>query len=187
MGDSSSRRNFISNCIGILRATSGRGLIVSSEASSVLGVRAPADVLNLLSVWGLSKDRGLESLDVNPRGVVMNEGLKRSGFRGVIDIVDGGDKPISKEKPVTSKPDKLTTAKDKTQIKNQNQNQNQNKRKVPSEGEPQTISKRAAKRARLAALREGGSTSETPSPAADKENTSASEIETPSKLNAANG
>ncbi|KAF8846888.1 PHP domain-like protein, partial [Acephala macrosclerotiorum] len=92
MGDASSRRNFISNCLGILRATSGRGLVVSSEATSVLGVRAPADVLNLLSVWGLGKDRGTEALDVNPRAVVVNEGIKRSGFRGVVDIIDGGDR-----------------------------------------------------------------------------------------------
>ena len=99
-GDSAARRNFISNAMAIIRGTKGRGLVISSEAQDVLGVRAPADVVNLLSVWGLGRERGVESMSVNPRGVVVNEGIKRRGFRGVIDVVYGGEKqaPVAKEK-----------------------------------------------------------------------------------------
>lgn len=103
MGDSNARRNFISNCMAIMRATKGRGLVVSSGAVGVLGVRPPADVVNLLSVWGLSRDRGTESIGVNPRGVVVNEGIKRSSFRGVIDVVDGGEREVRKEPVVQVK------------------------------------------------------------------------------------
>jgi ribonuclease P/MRP protein subunit RPP1 len=74
-----------------VRATRGRGLVVSSEARSVLGVRAPADVENLLAVWGVSGDQAKETVTVTPRSVVANEGLRRRGFRGIIDVVDGGE------------------------------------------------------------------------------------------------
>ncbi|TAQ90127.1 hypothetical protein B7494_g1526 [Chlorociboria aeruginascens] len=94
MREAGARKNFISGSLGILRATSGRGLVVSSEAKGVLGIRAPADVVNLMAVWGLKREKGLEALGINPRGVVVNEGIKRSSFRGVIDVIDGGEKYV---------------------------------------------------------------------------------------------
>ncbi|KAK7962209.1 PHP domain-like protein [Apiospora aurea] len=50
-------------------------------------LRGPADVVNLLAVWGLAADKGMEGLGVNARGVVVNEGINRRGYRGVVDIV----------------------------------------------------------------------------------------------------
>ncbi|KAI1138196.1 PHP domain-like protein [Hypoxylon sp. FL0543] len=94
--DARARANFIGNVAQLVRATRGRGLVVSSggEAAGAgaggggaLALRAPADVVNLLAVWGLPTDRGMEALGTNPRGVVVNEAIKRSGFRGVVDIV----------------------------------------------------------------------------------------------------
>ncbi|CAG8956842.1 hypothetical protein HYFRA_00012297 [Hymenoscyphus fraxineus] len=137
-GDGPARRNFISNAMAIIRGTKGRGIVISSEATDVIAVRAPADVLNLLGVWGLGRERGLEALGVNPRGVVVNEGLKRSGFRGVIDVVNGGERPV-----VERKEGGKESAKAKT------------KRKVEEttvEGTP-PISKRQAKRMKLEALK----------------------------------
>ncbi|KAF2972438.1 hypothetical protein GQX73_g1177 [Xylaria multiplex] len=90
--DARARAAFIGNVSSLIRATRGRGIVLSSEAQSVLGLRAPADVVNLLHIWGLSTDRATEGLGVLPRGVVVNEGLKRSGFRGVIDIVGVADR-----------------------------------------------------------------------------------------------
>ncbi|KAI3324692.1 RNase P subunit p30 [Xylariaceae sp. AK1471] len=90
--DARARAAFIGNVSSLIRATRGRGIVISSEARSVLGLRAPADVVNLLHVWGLSTDRATEGLGVLPRGVVVNEGLKRSGFRGVVDIVGVADR-----------------------------------------------------------------------------------------------
>ncbi|KAK3695160.1 RNase P subunit p30-domain-containing protein [Podospora appendiculata] len=90
------RANFIGNVIGLLRATKGRGIVVSSGAKAALGLRAPADVVNLLAVWGLGTEKGAEALGAGARAVVVNEGIKRRGFRGVVDIVEpaaaaGGD------------------------------------------------------------------------------------------------
>ena len=145
MEDSAARRNFISNCISIVRATRGRGLVISSEARSVLALRAPADVLNLLGVWGLARERGLESMGVNPRGVVVNEGMKRRSFRGVIDVVDGGESQFVREKKDAEKPTSTPV----------NGISKKGKRKAP-EPTPDTtsspaLSKRAAKKAKYLA------------------------------------
>jgi len=96
------RSNFVANLMGLVRATKGRGLVLSSEARGPLDLRAPADVVNLFAVWGLNAEKGTEGLGVNPRSVVMNEGLKRRGFRGVVDIVrpaEGGPATAAWEKP----------------------------------------------------------------------------------------
>jgi ribonuclease P/MRP protein subunit RPP1 len=142
--DAAARRNFISNCMGIMRATKGRGLVVSSGAVGVLGVRAPADVVNLLAVWGLGRDRGVESLGVNARGVVVNESLKRSSFRGVIDVIDGGEKAVVPEK---GKDTPVNSAGNKAKGKRKADETN-------GEGTPQ-MSKRQAKKMRLEALKAG--------------------------------
>jgi len=149
-GGGDARRNFIGNVIAIVRATRGRGLVISSGAQSVLGVRAPADVLNLLGVWGLQRERGVESLGANPRGVVVNEGLKRTSFRGVIDVVEGGEKVV-----------KENGEKDKATPLNGAGRKQKGKRKVDEangDATPQ-LSKRAAKRAKLKALQDEKATS----------------------------
>ncbi|RFU28194.1 hypothetical protein B7463_g8146, partial [Scytalidium lignicola] len=93
--DTVSRRNFISNCLAIIRATKGRGLIISSEAKSALAVRGPADVVNLMAVWGLGTERGMQALELNPRAVVVNEGLKRTSYKGVVNVIEGGVREVS--------------------------------------------------------------------------------------------
>ncbi|CAL3972228.1 hypothetical protein PZA11_004597 [Diplocarpon coronariae] len=135
-GDASARRNFISNVLAIVRATKGRGLVISSEARSVLGVRAPADVLNLLGVWGLGRERGLESVGVRAREVIVNERLKRGSFRGVVDVVYGGEKAAREEHGIL--PDKSVKKSKREAVES------------PADGTP-VLSKRAQKRARLAA------------------------------------
>ncbi|KAH6711347.1 RNase P subunit p30-domain-containing protein [Leptodontidium sp. 2 PMI_412] len=165
--ESNARRNFISNTLAIVRATKGRGLVISSEAKSVLGVRAPADVLNLLGVWGLAKERGLESMGVNPRGVVINEGMKRSSFRGVIDIIDGGENEVIKPK-----------------AKEVGSGKKGKRKQEETNGGPPTISKRAAKRAKLLMQNNGSSGSEVAvgaSPQTTQESTPAVS-ETPSEI-----
>ncbi|KJZ77525.1 hypothetical protein HIM_03249 [Hirsutella minnesotensis 3608] len=105
--DARGRANFIANVTSLVRATRGRGFVVSSEAKTALSLRAPADIVNLLSVWGLSTDKGLEAFRSTPRSIVVNEGIKRSGFRGVVDVVqvasrkdqDGAAEQGAKESP----------------------------------------------------------------------------------------
>lgn len=95
------RANFIANMMELVRATKGRGIVISSEcrlgtttsaAAAGWNLRAPADLVNLFACWGLGPERGLEALGTNPRAIVVNEGLRRRSYRGVVDIVDAEGK-----------------------------------------------------------------------------------------------
>ncbi|KAH7399362.1 RNase P subunit p30-domain-containing protein [Pyrenochaeta sp. MPI-SDFR-AT-0127] len=94
--DPMAKRNLISNATQLIRVTRGRGLIFSSEAKSVLAVRAPSDVINLASVWGLGTEKGKDGLTKEPRSVVEFARLKRQSFKGIVDILYGGEKPVEK-------------------------------------------------------------------------------------------
>ncbi|KAI0391473.1 RNase P subunit p30 [Xylariaceae sp. FL0594] len=92
VADARARAAFIGNVAMLVRATGGRGIILSSEARSALALRAPPDVVNLCTVWGLKTDQAFQGLGVLPRGVVVNEGMKRSSFRGVVNVVKAAER-----------------------------------------------------------------------------------------------
>jgi len=96
--DPMAKRNLISNATQLIRVTRGRGLIFSSDARNVLGIRAPSDIINLASVWGLGSEKGKDGLTKEPRSVVEFARLKRQSYKGVVDIVYGGEKPVHVEK-----------------------------------------------------------------------------------------
>ncbi|KAF4589418.1 RNase P subunit p30 [Ophiocordyceps camponoti-floridani] len=139
VADTRGRANFIGNLTSLVRATRGRGFVVSSEAKTALALRAPADVVNLLSVWGLSNERGLEGLRGIPRSVVVNEAIKRRGFRGVVDVVQvASPHPEAAAEKVSPPRDAVTSQ----------------KRKGADSGPDsaaQPLSKRQAKKMKLAA------------------------------------
>ena len=87
------RRNLISNATQLIRATRGRGIIISSEAKTALACRGPSDVINLAAVWGLGQEKGVEAVGSEARSVVVQAQMRRRSFKGVIDIIYGGEKP----------------------------------------------------------------------------------------------
>lgn len=91
--DSNARRNVISNATQLIRATRGRGLIISSEAQRAVACRGPADIINLAAVWGLGQEKGKEAVSQLARSVVVTASLKRTSFRGAVDVIYGGEKP----------------------------------------------------------------------------------------------
>lgn len=96
-----SRRNLISNATQLIRATRGRGIIVSSEARRALACRGPADVINMAVLWGLGQERGVEAVGREARSVVMQAEMRRRSYGGVVDVVYGGEKhetPVQEEK-----------------------------------------------------------------------------------------
>jgi ribonuclease P/MRP protein subunit RPP1 len=160
--DGRARANFLGNVAGLLRATKGRGIVVSSEARDVLGLRGAADVVNLLAVWGLGTEKGKEALSVMPRGVVVNEGLRRSGFRGVVDVISGAGPVRTREDGEgegggrKDKGRKRKLQQEKEGVKQQQQQQQgQKRRSEEGEGPPgggdAPVSKRQAKKMRMAA------------------------------------
>ena len=87
------RRNLIGNATQLIRATRGKGIIISSEAHRALACRGPWDVVNLAAVWGLGQERGREAVGREVRAVVVQAEMKRRSYRGVVDVVYGGEKP----------------------------------------------------------------------------------------------
>lgn len=98
----SAKRNFIAGATQLIRVTRGRGLIFSSEARSALSIRAPIDVMNLAAVWGLGMEKGKDALTKEPRRIVEFARLKRQSYKGVVDVVYGGEKPAIIEEGKTA-------------------------------------------------------------------------------------
>ncbi|RDW81717.1 ribonuclease P subunit p30 family protein [Aspergillus mulundensis] len=155
------RRNLIGNAMALIRATRGRGIIVSSEAKKALGLRAPFDVINLACVWGLSQELGKEAICAESRKVTALARLKRTSWRGIVDVVDGGQVlPASKKAAAPVSDKKVTESKSQTESSGDNL-----KRKaslapeVETDGPEKPLSKREmkrrAKKARLEAALSG--------------------------------
>lgn len=146
--DSRGRANFISNVTSLVRATRGRGIMISSEAKDALSLRAPADVVNLLNVWGLNSEKGMQGLGAIPRSIVVNEGIKRSGFRGVIDVVE-----VAKRDEEQREADEDGNKTSDAAGKKKNKGQNQKRKNGEEDGQP--MSKRQAKKMKLASRAAG--------------------------------
>lgn len=110
--DSQARRNLISNATQLIRATRGRGLVISSEARKALSLRGPSDVVNLACVCGLGQERGHEAVGREARSAVVQAAMKRTGYRSVVDVIYGGEKPSMAEKPARTG-EKTNTTKNK--------------------------------------------------------------------------
>lgn len=89
----------IENATALIRITRGRGLIISSEAATVLSCRAPADIVNLAVVWGLGQERGMEAVTKEARSCAVAAEIKRTSYRGVVDVVYGGEKSSKENIP----------------------------------------------------------------------------------------
>ena len=141
-----SRRNLISNATQLIRATKGRGIVLSSGAKRALACRGPADVVNLAVLWGLGQERGMEAVGKEARSVVVQAEMKRRSFRGVIDVIYGGEKP--KRDPGKSAKGKPEKTKRKTDVLGDDIRED--------DATPNSISKREqrrqAKKARLVLL-----------------------------------
>ncbi|SMQ50797.1 unnamed protein product [Zymoseptoria tritici ST99CH_1A5] len=165
-GDAQARRSVISNATQLIRASRGRGLIISSESRvGAAGLRGPWDVVNLAAVWGLGQERGVEAVGKECRSAVVTGKLKRSGYRGAVDVVYGGEKPARVEKEVEDKAKKQKGQQTQNQLKGQTGQHQQTGQKRKAEGDEAAgaeppLSKRQAKKraheARMLAAAENG-------------------------------
>ncbi|KAI5798937.1 RNase P subunit p30-domain-containing protein [Geopyxis carbonaria] len=90
-GAAAARANLIQNTQALIRATrNGRGIVISSEARSVVGCRAPHDVINMAVQWGLSTEKAMDAVSGLARTVVVQAGMRRTSFKGVVDVVADG-------------------------------------------------------------------------------------------------
>ncbi|KAL6067845.1 RNA-binding RNA processing protein rpp1 [Balamuthia mandrillaris] len=81
----SSRRYFISNALALVRATKGKGLILSSEAYDAMELRSPYDVMNLTSMFGLDLAKGKAAISISPDATILH-GETRKTHKGVVSM-----------------------------------------------------------------------------------------------------
>lgn len=99
-GGADARRYLITNATALIRTTRGRGIVISSEARRALGCRAPWDVVNLATVWGMKQDRGKEAVCEEARKVVVRARMVRESWRGAVEVKYGGEAPkVSAKEP----------------------------------------------------------------------------------------
>ena len=73
--------------------------------------------MNLGIGWGLKKERAVEALQREARGVVVGAEMRRRSFRGVVDVIYGGEKPVLEK---TEAKGKNMAAKGKEKVGNGN-------------------------------------------------------------------
>jgi ribonuclease P/MRP protein subunit RPP1 len=92
--EAEARRNAFANAQALLRASrGGRGVVISSGARSALGLRAPGDAVNLAVVWGMRPDAAADAVGETARKALAAARLRGKSFRGVVEVVYGGEKP----------------------------------------------------------------------------------------------
>ena len=92
--EAEARRNAFANAQALLRASrGGRGVVISSGARSALGLRAPGDAINLAVVWGMRPDAAADAVGETARKALAAARLRGKSFRGVVEVVYGGEKP----------------------------------------------------------------------------------------------
>ena len=84
--DTSTRRQIITNAASIIRASRGRGLIISSESAQAIDARGPYDVINLAVLWGLSQEKAQDAVRGNCRGVVVHADRRRNVTKGTVRV-----------------------------------------------------------------------------------------------------
>ena len=140
-----SRRNLISNATQLIRATRGRGIVMSSEARRALACRGPADVINMAVLWGLGQERGVEAVGREARSVVMQAEMKRRSYAGVVDVVYGGEKKETLVQEKNAAKVKQSKSKRKAEVlENQSEEVGDSPRPISKREQ-----KRQAKKARL--------------------------------------
>ena len=86
--DTGARRNLFSNAANLVRATRGRGLIISSEAAEALSLRGPHDLINLATFWGLKQEKGRDCILDNPRKVLIKADTRKNIHKGVLRVLE---------------------------------------------------------------------------------------------------
>jgi ribonuclease P/MRP protein subunit RPP1 len=101
--DTAARRNIISNAVGLIRGTRGRGLLISSEARRTVDLRGPFDVINLATFWGLKQEIGMG----DGRKVLLHSDARRLTYKGAVQVVNQEIKDL--EKMETERPKRKVT------------------------------------------------------------------------------
>ncbi|GAA5874309.1 hypothetical protein JCM1840_000629 [Sporobolomyces johnsonii] len=98
------RRNWIAGAREVVRATGGKGVVISSGAVRAGEMRASEDLINLCSLIGLPPSQAKDALTINPQRAVMRGLSLRQTYRGVLS------NPTLVTYPLASSPSTAPTA-----------------------------------------------------------------------------
>ncbi|PWN33866.1 PHP domain-like protein [Meira miltonrushii] len=85
--DAKARRNIISSTRELMRMTNGKGIIISSGASDLMGLRGPYDVINFASVLGMNPMAAKDAITSTCRSLLLRAETRKT-FRGVVGSVE---------------------------------------------------------------------------------------------------
>ncbi|KAG2311042.1 hypothetical protein Bca52824_022599 [Brassica carinata] len=101
--DGEKRRQVISNAKLLVDWTKGKNLIISSGSPSVTELRGPNDVINLMSLLGLSAERARAAISNNCRNMIAKI-LKKKRFHKEavkVELLSSSDDTFSLEQPTS--------------------------------------------------------------------------------------
>ncbi|KAJ3025023.1 UNVERIFIED_CONTAM: hypothetical protein HDU68_007549 [Siphonaria sp. JEL0065] len=84
--DQNARRNIIANIQQLLRVTSGKNLILTSDAVKALDLRSPLDILNLAQVFGIPDNCARDALGKNCKSVLFHAATRRDTMKGFVSV-----------------------------------------------------------------------------------------------------
>ncbi|KAG5518930.1 hypothetical protein PMAC_002461 [Pneumocystis sp. 'macacae'] len=88
ISDINCRRHLICNASALVRATRGKGIIISSEASNLMYCRSGYDIINLSTFWGLSQEKGRNAIGKEAKSVIIHGEARKNMSKGVIKLVE---------------------------------------------------------------------------------------------------
>lgn len=76
----------ISNVTSLVRVTNGKNIIITSEASRAIELRAPYDVFNLASLFNMNQDVAKAAMSNNAYCVLIRAATRKRSYRGVVSL-----------------------------------------------------------------------------------------------------
>ncbi|BDA47015.1 Ribonuclease P protein subunit p30 [Coccomyxa sp. Obi] len=105
--DETSRRNFFSNASALVRAARGHGIIVSSGARTAFELRGPYDVMNLVTLCGLTEQQAKAAMSERCRQVARHAEIRKA-HKGAVTVIKesaegGGEESSGRSAPSQEK------------------------------------------------------------------------------------
>lgn len=138
--------------------------MVLSSGAVVGAARAPMDVVNLGVVWGMGQEKARDGVGLEAGGAVRMGAVRRDGGRGIIEVVYGGEKSVARAAAVEESGLREKRKADDGADEDGTNNAGVRGAKLPDEPD-KPLSKRQAKKLRLAARNASAQTPEKSRPA----------------------
>ena len=97
---SSLRRTVLANAVSLVKYCCGKGLVFTSAGEHFMEMRAPKDIINLASMFGLKSDQANDTISRNCKSVVLHAYARSKTAKSVITMRKIGEPSNDLEKIV---------------------------------------------------------------------------------------